>query len=391
MVATLAAAVVILRAAAQEAPPPEFDCAMRKLALSYGHQLQPHRDLSSLQRGLGLDAGACTAPLPAVRVPVSDIAAPGHRRPATAVWYVSPAGSDAAPGTEHAPFKTLAHAVNASRAAVAPGAPRTILLGSGIYHLTATVELTELDSHLTIAASEPGSPPPVLSGGVPLGLPAAAWSVHRVLPEGAVYAATLPPGTPMFDQLFAGHERQVRAKHPNGNPETMRVPISSKCDGCGYYAGSGKLQWLAAPRVDLPHSVVNADWTDGAPVLPKPNASGYILNVTRPFCANCSSEGGERKFYQAVVGGTVASKFDPPVMPGPPRAHMHATSQGGMPPVGVTGATGFPNVSGWIDAADGVVVDMQAQSWGNFWWKIANVSEVPVSHFTGKSKSKPLP
>ena len=47
-------------------------------------------------------------------------------------------------------------------------------------------------------------------------------------------------------------------------------------------------------------------------------------------------------------------------MPGPPRAHMHATDV----PVGVSGVAGFPAVSSWTDVTDGVVVDMQAEEWG---------------------------
>ena len=58
--------------------------------------------------------------------------------------------------------------------------------------------------------------------------------------------------------------------------------------------------------------------------------------------------------------GFQASKFDPAVMPGPPRAHMHATDV----PVGVSGVAGFPAVSSWTDVTDGVVVDMQAEEWG---------------------------
>ena len=277
-----------------------------KLALEYGRQLQPHRDLRSLWSALGLVAGGCTTPIPdPPAAGTSPVAAADHV--VTTTWYVSPTGSDTSAGTEHAPFKTLAHAVTVSRA-VPAGSPRTILLDSGAYHVAATLELIELDSHLTIAALQPDveSAPAVLSGGVPLDLPPAAWSVHAELPAGKVYVATLPLGVPHFDQLFAGQARQIRAKHPNGNPETMQVPISSACDNCGYYAG--KAQWINPPRHALPHTVVNVNWTDGAPVIPKPGPDGYILNVISPYCVNCSSIGGERKTYQAVVGGPVASQ-----------------------------------------------------------------------------------
>lgn len=170
------------------------------------------------------------------------------------------------------------------------------------------------DDELTIAAAPNAKP--VLSGGVPLDLPPSAWSHHRSVPAGDVLVVKLPAGTPAFDQLFAGEARQIRAKHPNGNPETMTAPNwPVKCAdwNCGYVPRLvPPVRWLTA-NLSLPTGVHQADWSQGAPELPEPSAEGYILNVTSPMCANCSSRGGERKTYQAVVGGEVASKYDPAI------------------------------------------------------------------------------
>ena len=151
----------------------------------------------------------------------------------------------------------------------------------------------------------------------------------------------------------------------------MSVPMNGEqCQACGYY--DGQVDWLTeptGPAMRFPRTVRSVDWSSGAPVPPLPGAAGadgYILNVTAPFCANCSAEGGERKTYQAVVGGYLAAKFSPAIMPGPPRAHMGAQAV----PVGLSGVSGFPNATGWTNVQEGVVVDMQQEHWGNFWWQI---------------------
>ena len=338
-------------------------------ALEYGSQLQPHRPHAELRRALSLDGSdgsSCTAPVPPQAPQLQPRRTPPRQLEGGTVLHVSPGGSDAAAGTAAAPYKTLHHAVVMARAA---GRGSTVLLASGTYHLAETLELTAADDELTIAAAAGAEP--VLSGGVPLDLPPSVWSRHRTLPSGrSVFVTKLPPGTPTFDQLFVGDTRQIRAKHPNGNPETMSHRQGCHTD-CGYVPRQyPRVSWLTAANLSLPTAVHQADWSQGAPPdLPEPGADGYILNVTSPMCANCSSRGGERKTYQAVVGGVVAAKYDPPILPGPPRAHMHATTV----PIGVSGVP-FPHMQEWSNVKDGIVVDMQAQAWGNFWWRIANVS-----------------
>eukprot|EP01051_Picozoa_sp_SAG22_P001405 SAG22_NODE_54_length_23787_cov_12.917511_18_plen_214_part_00 len=130
-------------------------------------------------------------------------------------------------------------------AAAAPGGcARTILLKGGVHSLNETMQIGKADSGLCIsgAAGEHAT----LSGGMELPL---TWVKHG---SAGVYVAALPAGTPRFDQLFVAGRREVstkalsflvlplarvvstkpapglvvrfvfkiRAKYPNGDPET---------------------------------------------------------------------------------------------------------------------------------------------------------------------------
>lgn len=151
---------------------PTTDCAMRWLTYNYSLHLQPQRaPLATVFDALRL-AIDCNGTLPAA--PADSAAARAsirsrEPRAFAATYYADPVkGSDANPGTQGAPFKTLGRAVTASRAGPRP--PQ-ILLRAGTFYLPAAITLSAADSGLTIAAF-PGESP-VLSGGIPLD--ALAW------------------------------------------------------------------------------------------------------------------------------------------------------------------------------------------------------------------------
>ncbi len=83
------------------------------------------------------------------------------------LFFVAPNGSDAAAGTEAAPFRTVSHAVTASRHAK----NATILLRAGVHFLSETIALTIEDSGLTIQNYE--CEEAWLSGGIPI---TTSWS-----------------------------------------------------------------------------------------------------------------------------------------------------------------------------------------------------------------------
>ena len=137
-------------------------------------------------------------------------------------FYVSPDGSDASPGSEAAPFLTVARGVNATRASRAPGTgPAAIVLRAGIHILGATIALDARDSDLTVSAF-PGEAAWV-SGGAPLaGL---SWAPVDVVPGGAnVYAAHVPQPPPFMlslataDATGAPNKRLYRAQASAARP-----------------------------------------------------------------------------------------------------------------------------------------------------------------------------
>jgi len=140
-------------------------------------------------------------------------------------FYVSPGGSDANPGTQDQPLRSLAGARDAVRAAraKAPG-NITVWFAGGIYPVHETVVFGVDDSAArgatTTYAALPGQRP-VLSGGVRIG----AWQkCGEELPglpvqaRGHVCVATLPPATKRFDSLFQGLARLPRAQAPAFTP-----------------------------------------------------------------------------------------------------------------------------------------------------------------------------
>ena len=195
------------------AAPADVDCAVRKLASAYGSQLVPEaKDV--VDAGLELGAMCGEPTLPERRGP-SPLARGAHVVGSHAAEIVvDPAGSDAAgDGSSAAPLATVAAALRLSRSLpTAPGAcKKTITLKAGTHYLNATMKLGPQDSGLCLvgAAGEHAT----LSGGVELAL---TWTKAA----DGIFVAELPNGTPEFDQLFVGGRREIRARYPNGDPET---------------------------------------------------------------------------------------------------------------------------------------------------------------------------
>ncbi len=135
--------------------------------------------------------------------------------------HVSPAGSDANPGSPEKPLATLARAVQLSRTAK----PARILLYTGRYHNT-SVELTSADSGLTIEAA-PGARP-LLLGGIPL----SGWAKDG----DRFHAAPLPPGRATEPRVLIVNGRFCpRARFPESgvlsHESTFNVPWMSTTGG----------------------------------------------------------------------------------------------------------------------------------------------------------------
>jgi hypothetical protein len=249
--------------------------------------------------------------------------------------YVSLNGSDAWPGTLAQPFRTLSYAVGAIRLlrVSANVVPASITLFAGKYCLNDTLVLTFLDSHLTIQRYNDDIVE--LSGGVEL--TSLKW--HQ-LPNSEVYYSKLM--SPHFTTLFVDGRRAIRARHPNGNPET-----------------TGANQWFA-----------NGTWM--LPVLP---AQPLVeVHVASPVRQSMFAQ------YEYGLGGT-ASVFEParsywalvhPCEREPPPLECGQY----MTMSGVISSSNALPVPPYKNATSGVAHVMQDDGWGSMMFQIAKATAI---------------
>ena len=230
-------------------PPPGWQCARQLLAWDFAKFLQPHRGWSgadsgaaAVARGLTFDLAkglpSCpsafgqpldgrhlskTTPARPARDAGWSASVPPLPEPdgsASTLYVDFSKGADSAAGTEAAPLKTIAKAVE--KAAALPK-PRTILLRAGTHMLSASVVLTPAHSELTIRPYR--AEEAVVSGGLPLNN--LQWTKGKALADGAhIYTAklSLPAalasrGTPFLELFNSTNARLIPARSPNGNVE----------------------------------------------------------------------------------------------------------------------------------------------------------------------------
>ena len=243
--------------------PADFECAWRALALDYAKQLQPSRPASAFQDvhdalELGTLCGqpfVAPAPQPAPAAALSAAA--------TTVYVDAVGGSDSNPGTQAAPFASVAFAVAAVRAMPQPA---TVLLrGNGVHRFANTVVLTAADSGLTIAAF-PGEQPVLSSGRVLNTQWQPAADVEAQLARRAE-AVSAPAPAPAQAQAQAQAPAQAQAQAPAGAAPN---PCASPS------------QWLTFASVDAMYD----DW-------PNPNIKNVSTMASHSACeAACKAADG---------------------------------------------------------------------------------------------------
>jgi hypothetical protein len=178
--------------------PAATTCAFYKLSYEYAQHVQPN--ITAAQQAAVFDAlalHACPQSPPRPRALPSSLhtSTAGARHSyasdagtgvATAVFVDAAKGKDTNPGTLASPLRTLAAAQTAARRSK----PATIELRAGVYYLGATLELTALDSGLTIQAYNGENV--TISGAQPLSI--AKWEPYNVSQPG-------PPGPPPPPQM----------------------------------------------------------------------------------------------------------------------------------------------------------------------------------------------
>ena len=138
--------------------------------------------------------------------------------------YVSTTGNDANPGTQSAPFLTLAHAQAVARTLTPGGNTVTVLVADGVYELENTLALTELDSGVTFAGQNGDKSQAFVFGGSVL---TSTWTkagdvegfrnntaASSSAPSGVVWTTKLSGDVPYFMQLWADGKRQTAARSP---------------------------------------------------------------------------------------------------------------------------------------------------------------------------------
>jgi len=166
--------------------------------------------------------------------------------------FVSPTGSDAAAGSISAPLGTLTAARDKADQLKAGNTPVTVFLRGGTYYLSAPVVFGAANSGTATAPilyTAYGSEKPVVSGGIKV---TSGWTVS----SGSIMVTTIAQNLKV-DQLFLNGSRQVLARFPNFNANTVildgydanciaasRIGLwNNPAEGPGYIRGLHASQW----------------------------------------------------------------------------------------------------------------------------------------------------
>jgi hypothetical protein len=197
-----------------------FDCEVRRHAWEFAKATLPERGaFRTAFEALQLEA--CDLATPA---DYDEYVSPTFATPASdTVIHADPSAAPGGDGSQAKPFRTFEAAVDA---AAVPG-PKTILLHAGTYH-TSGVVLTAAHSNLTIQNFDGADA--VVSGAVPVANSKDAWSLHDARTNTWKLSVRGQQLSPEFG-LRIGTRRAIRAKYPNGDPETAAaycvIPLGS--------------------------------------------------------------------------------------------------------------------------------------------------------------------
>lgn len=261
---------------------PSLDCGVKELALEFARHLLPARapfkeayDALQLQNcNVSLSFGKL---VPREYAPQYHRYRRGRKAGGVEIYVDASRGQDSNPGTIGQPVQTVSRAVLLSRSQTRSPLDTTIFLRRGTYYLNATVDLAAQDSHLTIAGFQDEEV--VISGGRPYTF---NWMSYKQEVNGRsvdIQMTNLSDQNPNnFATLFINGRRAVRARYPDGNPETMGLHTNPT----GYVSSADK--WLP----------------------PRASAKPYQLVIDKP-------QRNGTNFPQFILGmDGIVSEFDPP-------------------------------------------------------------------------------
>ena len=320
---------------------PEFDCAMRRAAYSYGKKILPRKgSFESLYYALDLNNASCKTALVDDRAPTpsKDPASTPDFPPGTV--FVSPNGSDQGNlrGTESDPFLSIQRAVDL---AAKSESPKLVVLRSGTYYLKETLQYLPKHSGVEVRKYPGDKDDAVISGGVKVDTD---WKPYDVTENKNIWVTNLKsqniddvPG------LQINGRRATRARYPN-LPAGIEVSpgYSSMIPG-----GSAK-------------------WTP-----PDMNKYGPVHFFTDNTSSHLRPNGGWFEEYMIGVDG-LCSVYDPPVSywcsehPSGGGAFAFRTPSG----VKVTKEI-LPN-SPYKDVSQGIFFVWRPARWANWMFEVAD-------------------
>lgn len=215
-----------------------MDCRLRGVALDFAGKLlegatRKEAWMPLVFDGLGLSP-LCNKSYPARHAAGKPVPrAHGLTDEPTTFVDASRGNDDSGDGSERNPFRTLKRGLSAAASATVPG---TVFLREGSYYLGGSPALIGRNlSGVTIAGEGAGRTS--ISGGVPLNL---SWSAESA--QQGVYVAEIPKGALYgldVGGLFVDGRREIRARWPNGDPETTGL---YKCNDSetGWVPGADK-------------------------------------------------------------------------------------------------------------------------------------------------------
>jgi hypothetical protein len=312
----------------------ELDCQVRALTFRYSQFLQPWRsDLDPLWQtvydALELDR-LCHISFPEIKLQPKFAKAETQQQRkretpcATAhCIFVDPIAKNdnlaSLDGSMTRPYATLAHALRAARV-IDRMHQTTIVLRQGVHALEDTIYLGQKDSGLRIQ----GYPKENvwISGAVTLPSDL-SWQPWHHDPH--VYWANLTTllqgrSLPHLPSLFTSDARYVRARYPNGNPETAQWGYSSPDRYKYSLKADDVLEWHRPPPGEIPTFTVVNFKTDPPPGTAMKNDSTHFNvystgeggacsavwgNAPNYWCSNASNGGWAELERECAVTGQI--------------------------------------------------------------------------------------
>ena len=205
-------------------------------------------------------------------------------------------GNDTNNGDITHPLKSIKAAIELSR--IQKGdASVTIYLREGTYFLLDTVELSAVDSGLTLAGYN--GEKATISGGKAFKFD---WKQYdsNLHPDAKIFVADLSEQSPApFTQLFINGRRAVRARYPDGNPETMGAHTNPS----GYYPKSDA--WYTPEAIPGALVLINDPSRNGTHFPDFNIGIGGSVSVFDPpesYWGTSSPVGGGGRTYTVPVG-----------------------------------------------------------------------------------------